>query len=371
MSIKYTSEMVESERQRHIAVAAAIDACFGKGIAIYGAGFLGTWASRYLQSLGAKVSKFVDRDTLKIGCEINGIPIIAPKSEDLAEIPAMLIAARHAVREVACDMASHEFVTLSFDGYFVLRNYERLLVIRDQYLSDSRSKEVFNALLIVMLTGDVAPCRDVMEKDMYFCLPEFSGNFEEIFVDAGAFVGDTVERFIWENLGTFRHIYAFEPGYKQFHALQQRMQRLTVEWAIDSGTVSLVRAGLADAPKRMACTFINDAPLRHGLTDDLPHGSALDDDDPASACVLALDDYLVGKRVTFIKADVEGMEMELLHGAEQTIRSYRPKMALCVYHYPSHLYEVAEYIRNLVPEYKFVLRQHVPLFGDFVLYCYV
>jgi hypothetical protein len=65
------------------------------------------------------------------------------------------------------------------------------------------------------------------------------------------------------------------------------------------------------------------------------------------------------------------MEMELLRGAAQTIRNCKPKMALCIYHYPSHLYEVAEYVRSLVPEYRFALRQHAPLFGDFVLYCWL
>jgi FkbM family methyltransferase len=187
-------------------------------------------------------------------------------------------------------------------------------------------------------------------------------------VDAGAFVGDTVERFIWENLGTFRHIYAFEPGYKQFNALQHRLRRLIVEWAINPENVSLIRAGLADKSGAMSCTFVNDAPLRHGLAD---LKSDLSDDDTDRVNVLALDEFLSGRKVTFIKADVEGMEMELLRGSERTIRNYRPKMALCVYHYPSHLYEVAEYVRYLVPEYKFVLRQHVPLFGDFVLYCYI
>lgn len=370
MDIKYTSEMVEIERQRNIATADAIEACFDEGITIYGAGFLGTWASHYLKSRGVKVNKLIDRDLQKIGSEINGIPVVEPKPDNLIGISAMLIAARHSVKEVKRDMAGYGFIILSFDGYFVLRNYDRLLAIRDQYLSDQRSIEVFNALLMAMLTGDVVPCRDVMEKDMYFCLPEFSGNFDEIFVDAGAFVGDTVERFIWENLGTFRHIYAFEPGYKQFHALQQRMQRLVVEWAIDPERVSLIKAGLADRPRQMICTYVSDAPLRHGLAE--PNLlSELIDNHPSSVPVLTLDEYLFGRQVTFIKADVEGMEMELLRGSEHTIRNYRPKMALCVYHYPSHLYEVAEYVRHLVPEYKFVLRQHVPLFGDFVLYCYI
>jgi len=368
MDIKYTSELVEAERQRHASAAAVMEACFSDGVAIYGAGFVGTWASRYLQSLGARVTKFIDRDSRKIGGEIDGIPIVGPTPEELASVPALFIAARHAVREVELDMAPYGFATMSFDGYFVLRNYPRLLAVRDQYMADARSVEVFNALLMSMLTGGIGPCRDVMEKDMYFGLPDFSGNFDETFVDAGAFVGDTVERFIWENLGTFRHIHAFEPGQRQFQALEQRLRRLAVEWAFDPTSVSLVRAGLSDGPGRMACTFLNDAPLRHGLSDLAPDAGP---DDATTSGVLSLDAYLAGRPVSFIKADVEGMEMELLRGAEQTIRTCRPKMALCVYHYPSHLYEVAEYVRGLVPEYRFSLRQHAPLFGDFVLYCWV
>jgi hypothetical protein len=120
----------------------------------------------------------------------------------------------------------------------------------------------------------------------------------------------------------------------------------------------------------MGCTFLNDAPLRHGLSALVTPGAG-SEDDPDSVRVMTLDDYLAGRPVSFIKADVEGMEMELLRGGQHTIRTCRPKMALCVYHYPSHLYEVAEYVRELVPQYQFSLRQHVPLFGDFVLYCWV
>lgn len=370
MTIMFTREMLETELQRRAPQAAAMEACFGDGIAIYGAGFLGTWASRYLQSLGAKVICFVDRDTRKHGTTLNGIPIVAPDATTLATIPAMLIAARHAVRDVERDLAGTGPAMMSFDGYFVLRNRERLLTVRDQYLDDSRSVEVFNALLTTMLSGDLAPCRAVMEKDMYFCLPEFAGNFDETFVDAGAFVGDTVERFMWENLGTFRHIHAFEPGQKQFRAMTRRMERLAEEWAFDPATVSLVRAGLSDAPGRMSCTFLNDSPLRHGLA-EIAAGTDDRNDDQTTSRVMTLDSYLDGRPVSFIKADVEGMEMELLRGAQRTIRNCRPKLAISAYHYPNHLYEIAEYLRTLVPEYRFRLRLHVPLFGDFVLYCSV
>jgi FkbM family methyltransferase len=369
MTIQFTAELLEAELQRRASGAAAMEACFGDGIAIYGAGFVGTWASRYLESLGARVSCFVDRDPRKHGTMLNGIPVVAPEAATLAPLPAMLIAARHAVRQVERELAGSGPAMMSFDGYFVMRNRERLLTVRDRYLDDERSVEVFNALLMTMLSGDLAPCRAVMEKDMYFCLPEFAGNFDETFVDAGAFVGDTVERFIWENLGTFRHIHAFEPGLKQFRAMSKRMERLAGEWAIDPDRVSLVRAGLSDRPGRMSCTFLDDAPLRHGLA-ELDATDAGEGDD-TNARVITLDSHLDGRPVSFIKADVEGMEMELLRGAEQTIRKYRPKLAISAYHYPNHLFEIAEYIRTLVPEYRFRLRLHVPLFGDFVLYCSV
>lgn len=370
MNVKYTSDLVAAEWQRQSAVAAAMEKCFAEGVAIYGAGFLGTWANSYLQSLGVKVTKFIDQDSRKIGGAIDGVPIVGPTADQLASVPAVFVAARHAIREVERALAPHGLAIMSFDGYFVVRNFPRLLAVRDSMLVDERSVTVFNALLMSMLTGSIAPCRDVMEKDMYFCLPEFAGNFDESFVDAGAFVGDTVERFIWENLGTFRHIYAFEPGYRQFKALELRMQRLASEWAFDRASVSLVRAGLSDSPGRMTCTFLNDAPLRHGLSEFASEAEAAEED-PTSAKVLTLDSYLEGSKVSFIKADVEGMEMELLRGAQQTIRACKPKMSLCVYHYPSHLYEVAEYVRTLVPDYRFSLRHHAPLFGDFVLYCSV
>ena len=370
LNAQYANDLVAAECERQGAAAAAMEKRFAEGVGIYGAGFLGTWANSYLQSLGVKITKFFDRDSRKIGGEVGGVPVAGPTAEELASVPAVFIASRHAVGEVQQALAPHGLATMPFDGYFVARNFSRLIAVRDNMLTDDRSVTVFNALLMSMLTGSIAPCRDVMEKDMYFCLPEFAGNFDEAFVDAGAFVGDTIERFVWENLGTFRHIYAFEPGYRQFKAMEQRVQRLASEWAFDRASVSLVRAGLSDSPGRMSCTFLNEAPLRHGLSNP-ESAKAVDEDDPAIAKILTLDGYLDGRSVSFIKADVEGMEMELLRGAQHTIRTCKPKLSLCVYHYPSHLYEVAEYVRALVPEYRLSLRHHAPLFGDFVLYCSV
>lgn len=362
----YTSAEVEALVREMGPLAARAESDHVRGVAIYGAGFVGTWAAQYLKSLGAVVTHFIDQDPKKNGTSIRGIKVVLPTDPVVAAGSTIYLAARHAVKEVQSAMARADRVLISFDGYYVVRNYERFIAIRDGYFEDEKSRRTYNALLVAMLSGSTASCRAVMEKDMYFAVPEFSGTFDEIFVDAGAFVGDTLERFIWENMGTFKHIYAFEPGRRQFAALQQRVRRLSDEWAFATESVTTVKAGLSSSEGRMICTFVDDSPLRHGLTGDTPAtGNA------ESVPIHALDSFLQGRPATFIKVDVEGMEMELLMGAQRTIRHYRPKLALCAYHYPSDLFEIAEYVRSLVPEYKFRLRQHAPIFGDFVLYCHV
>ncbi len=364
----YTNEDVDKLVNELLPVAHKVEKDFKNNIAIYGAGFVGTWAAPYLKSLGANISCFLDRDYNKSGLKIDDIPIVSPCDNALLNINSMFIAARHAIKEVMVSMEDKNINMISFDGYYVVKNYKRFTYVRDNFFTDDRSLETFNALLIAMLTGSTQSCKAVMEKDMYFSLPEFSGTFDDIFVDAGAFVGDTVERFIWENLGTFKHLYAFEPGFKQFNALEKRMKRLCEEWAIDETSVDLVKAGLSSVNGRMSCTFIEDSPLRHGLS---IYENEKQLDEIHGSDVYALDSYLEGKRVSFIKADVEGMELELLKGAQKTIQNFKPKMALCVYHYPNDLFEIAEYVRGLEPNYKFCLRQHAPIFGDFVLYCYI
>lgn len=78
---------------------------------------------------------------------------------------------------------------------------------------------------------------------------------------------------------------------------------------------------------------------------------------------------LQGKPVTFIKLDIEGAEMDALIGARMSIKKWKPRLAVCVYHRREDLVEIPLYIHGLVPEYKMYLRHYSTCRAETVLYC--
>lgn len=53
--------------------------------------------------------------------------------------------------------------------------------------------------------------------------------------------------------------------------------------------------------------------------------------------------------------DIEGAEQNALKGAEQTLRTFKPKLAISIYHNMSDFANVVQLIHNLNLGYKFYL----------------
>jgi FkbM family methyltransferase len=56
--------------------------------------------------------------------------------------------------------------------------------------------------------------------------------------------------------------------------------------------------------------------------------------------------------VSYIKGDLEGHEMQVLAGAQNTIRRYRPKIAMTTYHSREHGQEMTDFLKAVDPAYR-------------------
>lgn len=212
------------------------------------------------------------------------------------------------------------------------------------YLEDDQSKEVYNAIVSKRINIEM-DYTDICVRGEFFKVGK-----EEIFVDAGAFDGDTIEGFIkWVN-GEYSKILAFEPGESQYQNMVKKYG--------DNEKIQCYQAGLWNESTNIK--FLDD-----GTT-----GATICEDGDTEIQLCKLDDF-IDEKITFIKMDIEGAEIEALKGARKVIRKYRPKLAICLYHKPADLWEIPLLVKEILPEYKLYVMHHVELGYDTVLYATV
>ncbi|MEW6064007.1 hypothetical protein P378_16760 [Desulforamulus profundi] len=180
----------------------------------------------------------------------------------------------------------------------------------------------------------------------------------EVFVDGGAYIGDTAEEFIKqtkiENTGGYRHIYSFEPDESAREKAIRNLQKYE--------NIDVIGKGL----------WICDTELKFFSDGGNAGSTFVTGVRTVSVPVTSIDSFFEGKPSdelpTFIKMDIEGAEKEALIGAENVIRQKHPKLAVCVYHKPEDIYEPPKLISEIDPSYQFTLRQCADGIFDTVLY---
>jgi len=108
----------------------------------------------------------------------------------------------------------------------------------------------------------------------------------------------------------------------------------------------------------------------------IPSGGATRINNERSSCkekikTLSLDDAVSQgeiKRIDFIKLDIEGAELNCLEGAKNSIKTFKPQMAISLYHCDSDYCDILLYLKSLVPEYKFYFNHHTAIAWESILY---
>lgn len=338
-------------------------------VVLFGAGNAGIIALEELKERKVNIAAFCDNDPNKHGKSINSIRCISVDELKTLRNPFVLIAPIAYYEAISRQMQALSLPSVFVDAYSVIINLDKLKLTYDEYLYDERSKHVLSALLLAKIYGSYSYCAEVYEDCFYYAVPSFKFlNPADVIVDCGAFVGDTIQELIEiRNKSGFEKIYAFEPGDRQFKALSTRVRRLTEEWALLDDQITCVKAGIGSISKKAYLNVENQLSLNIAFVSDEPELNTSSN----SIEIIALDDYFMNKKdkVTFIKADIEGYELEMLKGAKNLIRKFKPNVALSIYHKWDDFFAIPEYLKSIVPEYNISIRHHGHLFAETVCYC--
>ena len=335
------------------------------GIYLYGAGFVGAWAAGYFEQLGIPVHGFVDSNEQKCGQMVAGKPIYSLDKLSPSQVKNLLISSRHSVPAIKAHLLSNlGYSPMSVDAFVVQHAYpEKVEYVAELLRHCDKSLGTFWAVLVSMLDGNTRALTPFGDAHPFFDRFGFFNRDGEIFVDAGAYVGDSLERFIWSVNGVFREIHAFEPGKVQFNAMVKRVARLSEEWAFASQKVVLNNKALTahNGNIRLSnASYLIQSSIVNGVSDGQ---STIEIEG------ITLDSYFNGGNVSLIKVDVEGSEKLFLEGASEVIKKSRPRIALSVYHFPTDIFELPKTVLQINPEYQLFLGHHSSQLMDTVLYC--
>ena len=243
------------------------------------------------------------------------------------------IASRHTLVAPDVPVAGEGLFTYEY----CLENSEKIQAVYDM-LADEKSRQTYADVMNFKISGKIEylnRCTSPKEEIYGEILPLSES---EIFVDLGAYNGDTVSEFISACGEKYKHIYAFEPNPKNFRRLSKNFPA--------GGKITLFNAA-AGSENGAAEISLNEGRMSRadgvGKSVEIP--------------VLTVDGE-VTEQATIIKLDVEGGEREAILGAKKHIEG-GAKILCALYHRNEDMFEIPLLIKSMNPELKFYIRHQL------------
>lgn len=233
--------------------------------------------------------------------------------------------------------AEEETVSLAW-----LKKYESKLQFVYDQLADEQSRRVFAATLNYKLSGKIEYLFDCATQRADDIRTLLQPSQDEVYMDLGAYNGDTIEELGQLTDWHWRRVLAVEPdrrNCRKLRLLAEKLQerQLPVE-VHESGIWSEAgELGFSDSGGRQS-TFVG-AQKR-------------------TVPVTTIDAVAAGREISLLKMDLEGAETQAIIGAHNTLTACRPKLFVAAYHYDADLFRLPLLLWELVPEYKIYLRKH-------------
>lgn len=330
-------------------------------VMLFGAGLCGAQYLHVLRTNGIEVSCFLDDDKEKQAQGVCGLPVmstshlstrggqivISSYGPDKLERRLLSIDPDSAARIVKPDFYLWED-GLDYAAYY--EEHEEEIAAADALLADEKSHKVFQNLLHYKISRDRALIEAVRDdaRLQYFDPEVITFAKNEVFLDLGAYIGDTVEAFAKHVNGEYQKIVALEPDKANYEQLCKAAEKLHDVACYPYGI------GATDGITRFAS--------------DGTWTSVVSDSGDTEITVKSVDSLFAHGRLTFLKADIEGLEKPMLQGAETTIREQMPQMAIAVYHCKEDIFQILHTIDSYHAGYRFYLRHYTEMPIDTVLY---
>jgi FkbM family methyltransferase len=333
-------------------------------IVLYGAGTLGLAVLSRLRRAGLDAAAFADDTPEKQGTFIEGVPVMTVRdaAAHFGERALFVVTILNPLLRFVDARARLQPLTngrvVSFldvawmhpDAFLPYYQFERpelVLSKRDAILraasifADEESVRQFTAHLQFRLHLDYDAIPPNSHDD-YFPPGVFDRLSEDaVFVDCGAFDGDTVRTFLAQQNGKFGEIHAFEPDERNCAKLRAYAQSLPEE---QRSRVYVHCAAVGD----------QNGTLRFNSTGNM--SASLSDSGTVEVPVVRVDDKVNARgRQVYVKYDVEGGEWEALRGTEGLFAG-RPILAVSIYHRPDDLWQLPLYLDSLGIGYQLYLR---------------
>lgn len=220
-------------------------------------------------------------------------------------------------------------------------------------LADYRSKNVLYHTLSSWLTYDFADIDAMYENNYpaYWDLDLIQCGGEDVFVDLGAYTGDSVQSYI-DTYGVWKKIYAYEMMENNYRQMQNNLNGYK--------NIILKKKGIGES---CGILYVDDTTT--GFCD----ANRLVETGSRKVEVTTLDED-IPERITVIKLDIEGAEQKALLGAKRHIVEEKPKLLVSVYHNNEDIWKIPEILLKMRDDYRLYLRSNGRQYGpvDMVLF---
>jgi FkbM family methyltransferase len=379
------AESQAQARERELEVVRRVTGPNAPPLILFGAGSLGRRMHAALGAVGARPLAFADNDRRLWGARVDGTAVIAPAEAAARHASEALFVVTifnpdHAFADTAKQL--HEYgcreaiswirLAWGLEAAGLLPHYAagrpsevlaeaETVGVASEMWSDDASAVEFTRQVRWRLSGDFADL-SAPRPDQYFPPDLLTLRPGEVFVDCGAFDGDTLRQLVARCPG-FASVDAFEPDVANFAALRRCVAKLGPCYG------SRVRLHCEATGRRRGVRRFDGEGTSGALVDTQAEAAVARDAGPGLVQCVRLDEALRDVPVTFIKMDVEGAEADTLRGAQRLLRERRPVLAVSAYHHQADLWRLPTLLASLTGEgYRFSLRAHGPDGFECVLY---